>query len=98
MLRRALLALGALSLPAMARHSKTGFLSRSVFVRGEEYLYQVFVPAHWTNQQQWPVILFLHGSGERGSDGVAQAKIGLGAAIRQNPERFPAVVVMPQCR
>jgi len=98
MMHRALLALGLLSLPAMARHPKTGFLNRSVTIRGTEYLYQVYVPADWTSQQKWPVILFLHGSGERGDDGEAQAKVGIGAAIRQHPEKFPAVVVMPQCR
>lgn len=82
----------------MARHPKTGFLNQSISIGGEEYRYQVFVPSNWTNHKKWPVILFLHGSGERGNDGVAQAKIGLGAAILRNPRRFPAVVVMPQCR
>jgi predicted peptidase len=44
------------------------------------------------------VILFLHGSGERGDDGQAQSQVGIGGAIRFHSDRFPAVVVMPQCR
>lgn len=43
-----------------------------------------------------PVILFLHGAGEMGRDGVAQTTVGIGPAIRKNPERFPALVVFPQ--
>ena len=40
--------------------------------------YQVCVPADYTRARRWPVILFLHGSGERGSDGILQTSIGLG--------------------
>jgi predicted peptidase len=42
------------------------------------------------------VILFLHGAGERGSDGLRSTQIGAAAAIRANPERVPAIVVFPQ--
>lgn len=42
------------------------------------------------------MILFLHGSGESGSEGIKQTAIGLPQAIRLFPERFPSIVVMPQ--
>jgi len=76
--------------------AETGFLPRSVEVDGVSYPYQVFVPASWTPAKSWPVIFYLHGAGESGSDGVSQLERGLPAAIRGNPD-FPAVVVMPQC-
>jgi predicted peptidase len=41
-----------------------------------------------------PVILFLHGAGERGTDGIRQKETGLGPALRKNP--VPAIVVYPQ--
>src|SRR5262245_40526571 len=44
-----------------------------------------------------PVILFLHGAGERGSDGHTHTTVGLGPALSAFPERYPAHVVMPQC-
>jgi predicted peptidase len=44
----------------------------------------------------WPLILFLHGSGERGDDGRRPAEVGLGPAIRRAPQRFPALAVFPQ--
>jgi predicted peptidase len=87
-----------LAAPARARIPETGFLDRTVTLGGTKYKYQVFVPDNWTPSKKWPVILFLHGVGERGDDGLAQTDIGLGSAIRMNRSRFPAIVVMPQCR
>jgi predicted esterase/lysophospholipase L1-like esterase len=75
---------------------ETGFLDRSVTVDGRAYRYQIFVPASYSPSQRWPVILFLHGAGERGSDGYLQTQVGLPPAIRQNPARFPAIAVFPQ--
>lgn len=46
--------------------------------------------------ERWPAILFLHGAGERGSDGLLQTAVGLGEAIRRDPARYPAIVVFPQ--
>ena len=74
----------------------TGFLDRAVTVAGHLYRYQVFVPASYTPAEQWPVVLFLHGAGERGSDGLLQTQVGLGAAIRERASRVPAIVVFPQ--
>jgi predicted peptidase len=74
----------------------TGFLNRTVEVEGVSHRYQVYVPADYTRARRWPVILFLHGSGERGSDGLLQTSIGLGEGIRRHADRWPAIVVFPQ--
>ncbi len=76
----------------------TGFLDRAVIVDGVTYRYQVYVPVDYTPDRQWPVALFLHGSGERGDDGTKQTQVGLPAAIRNDRKRFPLIVVMPQSR
>ena len=94
----AVIALSVTSVPAEARKTQTGFLDRTITVAGTQYKYQVFVPDTWTKKQKWPVILFLHGAGERGDDGLVQTQVGIGRAIRMDRSRFPAVVVMPQCR
>jgi predicted esterase len=80
-----------------AKH-ETGFLDRSVTIGDTTYRYQVFVPEDWTPHQKWPVILFLHGSGERGEDGLDETDVGIGTAIRSDRGHFEAIVVMPQCR
>ena len=74
----------------------TGFLNRMITLNGIRYKYQVYLPETWNHRQKWPVILFLHGTGERGSDGMDETQVGLPNAIRSHPERWPFVVVMPQ--
>lgn len=100
--RRMFLALALLGLcstsPLWARRPDTGFLNRTVVVNGVTYKYQVFVPDNWNKNVKWPVILFLHGSGERGTDGIIPTEIGIGTAIRKHVDRFPFIVVFPQCR
>lgn len=85
------------AIPATARQTATGFLDRTVASGGVTYRYQVFLPADFSAKKSWPVILFLHGAGERGSDGLLQTDVGIGHAIRLDASRFPFVVVMPQC-
>jgi len=83
---------------AFARKHETGFLDRTVSLNGESYRYQVYVPRDFDSKKKWPVILFLHGAGERNDDGLQQTDVGIGHAIRVNAPRFPFIVVMPQCR
>lgn len=73
-----------------------GFVAREIVVDGQSHRYQVFVPARSTADSKPPVILFLHGSGERGDDGVKPTQSGLGPYLRAHAESFPAIVVFPQ--
>jgi predicted peptidase len=98
MLVLAALSVSLMVAPAAAKKVQTGFLDRTVTVAGTEYKYQVFVPDNWIDKKKWPVILFLHGAGERGDDGLIQTEVGIGRAIRRDRSRVPAIVVMPQCR
>lgn len=88
----------SMTTPAYARRHDTGFLDRTITLQGTTYKYQVFLPEEWTTHQKWPIILALHGAGERGDDGIVQTDIGIGPAIRNDRSRIPAIVVMPQCR
>ena len=54
------------------------------------------VPAGAAPIGGWPVLLFLHGVGECGDDGHAQTTVGLGPALRADPERWPVLAVLPQ--
>jgi predicted peptidase len=91
-----LLALGVTA-RSSARTQTTGFLDRTISVQGATYKYQVFVPEDWSPKQRWPIILFLHGAGERGADGLLQTDVGLPHAVRLDRSRFKAVMVIPQC-
>ena len=78
---------------------ETGFLNRSIELSGVTYRFQVYLPDEWRRDdgRLWPIILFLHGRGERGSEGMWQTQIGLPEAVRDHPERWPFLIVMPQC-
>jgi predicted peptidase len=56
----------------------------------------VWLPPGFDPTRRWPLLLALHGYGERGDDGE-HLPHGIGLALRHFPERYPAVVVMPQC-
>lgn len=46
--------------------------------------------------ERWPLILFLHGMGERGDDLKRVKEHGIPRVVEKDPE-FPFVVVSPQC-
>ncbi len=77
----------------------TGFLNRRIVLQGVTYRFQVYLPEEWRRDdgKLWPIILFLHGRGERGSEGMWQTQVGLPEAVRDHPDRWPFVIVMPQC-
>jgi predicted peptidase len=75
----------------------TGFINKTLADGECMKQYVVYVPLGYSRDRDWPMIVFLHGAGERGSDGLLQTEVGLGTAIRRNAQRWPAIVLMPQC-
>lgn len=71
------------------------FEARTIDFAGDAHRYQVFVPGDAGGTHP-PVILFLHGTGERGSDGDKPVRVGLGPHVRRHAADFPAIVVFPQ--
>jgi predicted peptidase len=72
------------------------FVERSVEVAGVEHRYVVWLPPALADSGARPAIVFLHGSGESGADGLKPTRVGLGPALLAHPERWPFVVVFPQ--
>lgn len=59
--------------------------------------YLLYLPDGYDQKQQkWPMILFLHGIGERGDDLEKVKKHGPPKLIEQG-KKFPFIVVSPQC-
>lgn len=57
--------------------------------------YLLHLPASYDTRSDWPVILFLHGAGERGHDLEFVKREGLPRILETLPD-FPFVVVSPQ--
>ncbi len=76
----------------------TGFITQVLTnpATGGETPYSVFVPHHYDARQPYPLIVFLHGTGETGADGVTPTMVGLGPAVRQREHTFPFICVFPQ--
>ena len=68
-------------------------------VQGKDTMpYRLLLPENYDAAKTYPVIFFLHGSGERGDDNEKQ--LVHGAALFLKPElrkKYPAIVVFPQC-
>lgn len=86
---------------AHAQDVKTGFVSKIHKGVDGESKYVVFVPHGYTGEKEFPLILFLHGAGERGDDGELPVKQGIangGIKFKNNEATFPFFVVIPQAR
>ena len=72
--------------------------SRSIRVEDSDFKYQVYVPAQSGSSQNLPLIVFLHGIGQRGSGGFVPVEGGAGAIARHYLAQVPAIILLPQCR
>ncbi len=59
---------------------------------------RVFIPKAYTPTTSWPLIVYLHSSGEKGSDGEKPLASGLARVVQRQRETFPAIVLVPQAR
>lgn len=81
---------------AVAAPEKGGFIDDSVSVGGQVHPLRVWLPAGPSSGERRPGIVFLHGSGESGSDPGAPTRVGLGPALDREPGAWPFVVAFPQ--
>ncbi len=88
----------ALPTPVADVATSPGFHLRTIKTPKGDRKYTVYVPEGYDDTREMPAVLFLHGSGERGEDGIQSAQIGLGAAIARRPSDFPMIAVFPQAR
>ena len=99
MLRRFLSLMVVLTIPvvASAAESQTGFVTKE-FANEDKSIskYVVFVPAAYDGKTEFPVILFLHGSGETKGGTKMPVEVGLGPVIKKQEKTFPYIVVIPQ--
>ena len=60
--------------------------------------YRIYVPKEYDATKEYPVLLFMHGAGERGNDNFDQLSIGIAEPFKDtdNPI-YNAIVVAPQC-
>lgn len=65
---------------------------------GNRMPYRILLPIDYDCSKKYPLLIFLHGSGERGNDNEAQLKHGSSLFLQEETRKnFQAIVVFPQC-
>lgn len=59
--------------------------------------YLLYLPTDFEKKDSWPLVLFLHGAGERGDD-LEKVKVHGPPKLIEEGKSFPFVVISPQCR
>ena len=69
------------------------------FIKGKDTLrYRIIYPEKYRKHKAYPLLLVLHGSGERGHDNEAQLVHGGKRFLEENIRKhFKAIVIFPQC-
>ncbi len=73
-----------------------GMLLKSLTFDGKEYRYAVYVPPQYDGSEAFPLITFLHGAGECGSDGLKSAVVGIGSAAMLKSDEWRTLILIPQ--
>ncbi len=58
--------------------------------------YLLYLPKDYAQKDSWPLLLFLHGAGERGDD-LERVKVHGPPKLIQAGKDFPLIVLSPQC-
>jgi predicted peptidase len=83
--------------PSVSKEAtKLGFLDKVFTDADGEHPFVLFVPKDYKGDKEYPVILFLHGAGETGTDGKRQSQTGIGPAIKKREKSFGFITIMPQ--
>ena len=56
--------------------SSTGFIDMTMVASDMEQPCVLYVPRDYDPRQEWPLVVFLHGVGECGNDGMRQTAVG----------------------
>jgi predicted peptidase len=73
---------------------------KEILIDGSDTLkYRVLYPENFDATKKYPVVFFLHGSGERGNDNEKQLTHGSKMFLEDNfRDKYPAIIIFPQCK
>ena len=88
-----------LSLSFAVKAQDKSLFKKEIHISGSDSLpYRILLPLNYDASKKYPLILVLHGAGERGNDNEAQLVHGSYLFLKDSArQQFPAIVVFPQC-
>ncbi len=82
----------------MASQDLSAYQKKVYEKKGDSLPYRLLLPKNYDATKKYPLVLFLHGSGERGNNNEAQLVHGSGLFLDETVmEKYPSIVVFPQC-
>ena len=90
----------ALNTPAGGQESKPGKQLRvsDHIATKVHHNYLLYLPKNYGSGAKFPLLLFLHGAGERGDDKLDLVTVHGPPKLIEGGEDFPFIVVSPQCK
>lgn len=73
------------------------FKNASFMIDGYTLPYQIMYPEDYDETKAYPLVVFLHGAGERGNDNQKQLTHGKQFLIDNFQLAHPSIVIVPQC-
>ena len=90
--------LATISSYATSAQDKALFTKQIFIQKGDTFPYRILLPHNYDPKIKFPLVIFLHGSGERGNDNEKQLTHGAELFLRDSiRKKYPAIVVFPQC-
>jgi predicted peptidase len=74
-----------------------GFVGRTFVDKDLVLPYRLLVPVRYDPRRAYPIVIFLHGAGERGTDNAKPLNDGVIPWARELSHVRPSFVVVPQC-
>tara|TARA_B110000977_G_C11087926_1_gene495503 strand:- start:1592 stop:2380 length:789 start_codon:yes stop_codon:yes gene_type:complete len=76
----------------------TSFKKKTFQMGADQMPYGILLPEAYDASKSYPLLLFLHGAGERGADNESQLTHGASLFTADSfRKKYPAIVLMPQC-
>jgi predicted peptidase len=94
-----ILSLFLTSIRTMSQAQDLSLFQKQEFIQGKDTLrYRILFPENYEAAKKYPLVIFLHGAGERGKDNNKQLVNGAALFLKpENRKNFPAIVLFPQC-
>ena len=79
-------------------HPKNAFREEVLIENGDTLRYRILFPENVNPEKSYPLVLFLHGAGERGTDNKKQLTHGADLFVdEEGRSRHDVIAVFPQC-
>ncbi|MFZ1289584.1 MAG: discoidin domain-containing protein [Melioribacteraceae bacterium] len=91
--------IGCSSVQSISNEIKTGQQEKSFqkeLVKNVQLNYLLYLPENYVEEEKFPLMIFLHGSGERGDD-LEKVKMHGPPKLVEQGENLPFVIISPQC-